>query len=34
MLSAIEKELNPQYFLAVCRQLLYEMAETSNEMMW
>lgn len=32
MLAGIEKELNPQYFLQVCRQLQYELAETVQEM--
>ncbi|XP_071787845.1 KIF-binding protein-like [Asterias amurensis] len=33
MLQGILKELNPQHFLMVCRQLMYELAETSSEMM-
>jgi len=33
LLSAVEKELNPQYFLATNRQLQYEVAETLHEMM-
>lgn len=33
MLAGIEKELNPQYFLQVCRQLQFEVAETYQEMM-
>ncbi|XP_038058276.1 KIF-binding protein-like [Patiria miniata] len=33
MLQDILKELNPQHFLMVCRQLMYELAETTSEMM-
>lgn len=33
MLIPVESELNPQYFLAICRQLQYEIAETYQEMM-
>ncbi|XP_022081871.1 KIF1-binding protein homolog [Acanthaster planci] len=33
MLQDILKELNPQHFLMVCRQLMFELAETTSEMM-
>ncbi|XP_059160502.1 KIF-binding protein-like [Physella acuta] len=32
MLSDLLKELNPQHYLLVCRQLMFEMAETFSEM--
>lgn len=32
MLTALQKELNPQYYLAEHRQLMYEVAETQSEM--
>lgn len=33
LLEPIMKELNPQYYLLVCRQLWFELAETYSEMM-
>lgn len=33
MLSEILKELNPQYYLLVCRQLMYEIADTYSQML-
>lgn len=33
ILEAVLKELNPQYYLMVCRQLMFEIAETYSEMM-
>ncbi|KAG8233589.1 hypothetical protein J437_LFUL001000 [Ladona fulva] len=33
LLEPILKELNPQYYLLVCRQLWFELAETYSEMM-
>lgn len=33
MLEEILKKLNPQYYLALCRQLMYELAEICSEMM-
>jgi len=32
MLSAILQELNPQHYLSMCRQLMFELAETTSEM--
>ena len=32
MLSAVLGELNPQHYLMVCRQLMFELAETHSEM--
>ncbi|EDV21336.1 uncharacterized protein TRIADDRAFT_60261 [Trichoplax adhaerens] len=32
LLTSIEKELNPQFFLTVCQQLCFEIGETTNEM--
>lgn len=32
MLSAILQELNPQHYLSICRQLMFELAETTSEM--
>ncbi|XP_013396332.1 KIF1-binding protein homolog [Lingula anatina] len=33
MLSDVLKELNPQFYLLVCRQLMYELAETYSSML-
>ncbi|BFZ11716.1 hypothetical protein BsWGS_14755 [Bradybaena similaris] len=32
MLSSLLKELNPQYYLLVCRQIMFELAETYSDM--
>lgn len=33
MLDATLKELNPQFYILLCRQLIFELAEISNEML-